>query len=52
MQAAIANWLRSTVPTVSAERLMDDVPGCERWTTFLGANDSYERMVSIRYHRR
>jgi len=31
MQAAIVQWVRSTVPTVSAERLMDDVPGCERF---------------------
>jgi hypothetical protein len=30
MQAAISDWVRSTVPTISAERLMEDVPGCER----------------------
>ena len=35
MQTAIVRWLRSTVPAVSAERLMEDIPGCE---SFLRAN--------------
>jgi hypothetical protein len=31
MQTAIVHWLRLTLPTVSAEQLMDAVPGCERF---------------------